>query len=608
MSARVFPIGSGLALRLAAVLAAVLASGCIGSIGPGEDSVGGGGGGGSNEDPPVPSTDTFDCEGGLVPDEVPLKRLSRTQLINTVSDLVRFALPGDQATQNAVIGALATDFALLPREDREGPNGEWGGFTRIDQAVHQEHVESGYAIAVKLGAELARSGRRTAAAGSCATDGDAGNDDACLDAFIRRFGERALRRAVTEDDVAFYREPAGAPPFDEADWADVIALLVASPNSLYFVEHGDAVVRESTETYALDAYELASRLSYQFWQSAPDDELFELARSGALLDADSYAAQVERVFAEPRTTEAVRTFYAEWFEREDVAQINSRVGTPAFDTLRGDFMPSGNLRGAMFDEVADMATYYSIATQGHLEDLYTTTKSFATSAELAGLYGVPVWDGSSEPPEHTQPRSGLLTAAAMVASGSAATRPIMKGVFIRRALLCDPLPPPPADVMATTPEIAAMQTARETVTSITSPDRCVGCHTIINGLGFATENFDSLGRFRDEELLISPETGDVLESRPADSSSVPYVLDSDDAEVSDARELQDAMLESGKVDSCFARTYFRFTFGRAEDVVKDGCALADLHAALKGGEPLESVLRRVALSPAFRQRSFGDVE
>lgn len=597
-------LNSLLLASLAAALTAASAA-CTGIVGDGSDSTPPGAPPGT---PPPGSSEAFTCEPGLAPASVPLRRLSRAQLSNTVRDLIAVAAP--PAERGAILEAVAPHLDALPYDDREGPQEHWGGFTRVDQTVTQQHVERSYALADAVAEELTRSPERLEAlAGRCATDDEAGNDDACLDAFLRSFGERALRRAVTDEDVAFYRQPAGAPPFDAADYRDMVTQLLAAPSFLYFVEHGAEAVDERLALYQVDPYELASRLAYHFWQTLPDDELLALARSGELARDDVYRAQVDRVFADPRTRAALRQFYAEWLRRPDVAELSSRVGTPAFDTLRGDFTPTGELREAMFDELADMALYYSLDTRGTIDDLYTSRKSFARSEELAALYGVPPWDGDGEPPDFVEPeRQGLLTRAGMVATGSANTRPIMKGVFVRRALLCDGLSPPPANVMATAPDTTTSATSREVVTALTGSGSCAGCHAnLINPLGFATENFDALGRLRDEELLIDPVTGELTGTAPVDSRAVPQITWGDTTEVADGRELQQLMLASGKVQSCFARVYFRFTFGRTEDARQDACALADLtDALLDDGAPLSDVLRRVALTPAFRQRHFGE--
>jgi hypothetical protein len=563
------------------------------------------GGDGDGLKPPGASTEAFTCSADATPASIPLRRLSRTQYLNTISDLVSQVEPADAA---AILSAAAPYTDILPADEKIGPVKKYGGFTRLDQTVSQDHVDRTYSIATTLGAELTKTpSRLTALAGACATDNDSSNDVACMSTFIKSFGERVLRRAIGDDDVAFYSKPAGTPPFDAPDWADVTAALLLAPDLLYFVESGTDAVDPQRGIYSMGAYEVASRLSYHFWQTLPDEELLSHARSGDLVKEDVFKSQVARVFADPRTRKALEAFYGEWLDREDVAEMTSRLGTPAFDTLRGDYMPTPDLRAHMFGELVDMATYYSLDTKGTLTDFYTSQKSFAKTQDLATIYNTPIWDGASAPPDFTEPaRRGLLTRAAMVATGSANTRPIMKGVFVRRALLCDDIPPPPANVNAKPPEPKGDLTSREEISQLTGSGACAGCHTArINPLGFVTENFDALGRFRAEELLIDGATGQLKGKKPVDTTTIPYVTPDDARMAKGAGDVSDWMLKSGKVEACFARVYFRFTFGRLEDTVQDGCALADLHKSLEDGADLGSVLERVALTPAFRQRTFG---
>jgi hypothetical protein len=575
---------------------------CVGNIGEpgGGDGTGGGGG-----DPT--SVTSFECKPNLTPPSVPLRRLTAIQIENTVTTLVEKVLPADAP---AILSELAKPIGAMPTDKRKGPADHWGGFTRVDQNMTQEHVDRTYDLATAMGVELTTpASRLTTLAGSCATDADSANDDACLDDFIRSFGERTLRRAILDEDVAFYRQVAGAAPFDGEDWADIVAELTAAPEFLYFVENGgDSAEDSDPALYPVSAYELASRLSYHFWQTMPDDELFALAKSGELLDPPVFQAQVDRLYSDTKTDVTLRQFFSEWLHRDDLAQLNALLGTPAYDALRGSFTPSADLRQHMHDEISDMSMYFARAQPGTLEDFYLSNQSFARSDELAGLYGVPTWDGTSAPPEFTDPaRRGLLTRAAMVATGSANTRPIMKGVFVRRALLCDKLNPPPANVMATEPVPTVDATSREVVESLTGTGVCVGCHVKqINALGFATENFDAFGRSRTDELLVDALSGQIMGTKPVNTIVVPQVLPDDPTEVGDAIQLQQVMVDSGKPQACFARVYFRFTFGRAEDLEKDGCTLDALHAPLKAGAPLNEVLREVALAPAFRLHDFGD--
>ena len=550
----------------------------------------------------VPSTPTnFVCDPSIVPESVPLRRLTHVQYVNAISDLVRAVLPGEA---QAVVDELSPLFDRVPDDQRIGPE-HYARFSRLDQAVQQDHVDATYDVANAVGAALTASdARMTTVFGACATDGDAGNDDDCMAEFIRSFGERALRRPVTDEDVAFYMQPAEAAPFDSADYADVVALMLTSPWTLYFVEHGEDGA--DGDRAPLGPYELASRLSFHFWQTIPDDELLAAARSGDILTTDGYRAQVDRVFADPRTRSALSSYFLEWLENTDLDELDSRLGMPVFDAFAGEFTPGPELRERMLQEVVDSALYYGYETDGTLGDVYQNDKSFAKTDDLASIYGVSVWDGVSEPP--TMPdasRTGLLTRAAMLATGSANTRPIMKGVFIRTALLCDEIPAPPANAAANPPDLSPELTTREVVEELTHQGACAGCHeTVINPLGFATEGFDALGRVRSEQTFYDVDTGAVLGSKPVDTTSVPRVDQGDETVSTGPADLTQLVVDSPKPYACFTRQYFRFTFGRIEDLDDDACALAEVKDALDEGLPLAEVLRAVALTDHFKDRSF----
>ncbi len=582
-------------LPLGMALVGFAAAGCTGEIG-GDDA-------GKDDDTPKSTPTNFVCDPDAVPEALPLRRLSHVQYENTVRDLVRFALPGESA---AIIDTVTPLFDSVPDDAKIGPDKHYAGFQRLDQAVQQEHIDATYAVATAVGTELTSSAARLATvAGSCASDGDGGNDAACLDAFIRSFGERALRRAVTDDDVAFYRVPAGDAPYDGADYADVIAQLMVAPHALYLVEHGDE--SDEAEHVALGAYELASRLSYHFWQTMPDEELLAAARSGDILTDAGYAAQVERVFSDARTREAVSAFFSDWLENTTLEELDSRAGTPVFDAFTAGFTPGPDLRERMLAEVVDAAAYYAFEGAGSYNDFFQSNKSFARTEDLASIYAAPVWDGVSEPPSFGDPaRAGIITRAAYVATGSPNTRPIMKGVFIRKALLCDDIAPPPPNAAANPPMLSESATTRQVVEELTSNSPCNGCHQIqINHLGFATENFDALGRVRTEQAIFDEDTGASLGSLPIDTTSIPRV-DGEEEQIAGSADLVRLMVESPKPHACFARQYFRFTFGREEDIDRDACALDDVKTKLDEGAPLAEVLRTVALSAAFKKRSFSE--
>ena len=127
-------------------------------------------------------------------------------------------------------------------------------------------------MAVGLGAALTTTARLGTVVGACATDTSTSNDATCLDTFIKKFGARALRRPLTTDEVTFYTTAYGSSATaSAAAYADLIGLFVTAPELMYFVEHGDTAVAGQAGVYDVSPYELASRLSYQLWQTAPDD-------------------------------------------------------------------------------------------------------------------------------------------------------------------------------------------------------------------------------------------------------------------------------------------------------------------------------------------------
>ncbi|MEA2700565.1 MAG: hypothetical protein QOI66_4836, partial [Myxococcales bacterium] len=386
----------------------------------------------------------------------------------------------------------------------------------------------------------------------------------------------------------------------------------------YFVEQGDTPVAGQPGVFEVSTFELASRLSYQFWETMPDDPLWQAASDGTLRQPEVYARQVDRIYNDPRTETTLSRFVADWLKVDDLPPLDAHNQDPTFRTFAGPNLPSPALRQQMIDDATAMVGYYAFTRPGSMSDLLTSEWSFNKGAELAKIYGVGAWDGVSAPPAFAAgQRPGLLTRALFLTSGSANTRPIHKGAFLRRRILCDDLPPPPPGVSAVPPQLSPQMTTREVVEQLTEAPGtvCVGCHgAVINALGFATENFDALGRSRMAQRLFDA-AGNEVGQRPVDTHSIPAVTSGDTTASSGAGDLGRLILESGKAEACLARNYFRFTFARWEDVTTDGCTLEDLRVRLdsagggnggnagKGGT-LGALLKEVALSPQFRRRAF----
>lgn len=567
-----------------------------------ENGTEGGTDGGTDDNPD--DDGPFACNTEMFAESLALRRLSKLQYRNAIADVIGSVVANDP---EEVVTLLEPLIDRLPEDTRTAEEGAVrGGFRRLDQNVHQEHINASYDVALAAAIRLTND-HLEALAGSCATDADAGNDGQCVDDFIRRLGERAYRRPLTDEEVTFFHEVYDADGHtvgtEPEAFRDVLIVMLTAPQFLYFIEHGGEELEDRPGTYRLTGYELAQRLSFQFWQAPPDDELREAARSGALETEEGYAEQVERLLADARAGEAVREFYGEWLWLEDLPALDARIGTPAYDTILAGLELGPDSTDNAIGEVLDMAAYYTLQG-GTFADFFLSDRSFASTPDLAEIYGVPVWDGG-EPPTFPQPeRAGLIARAAFVASGSPNTRPIMKGVRIREALLCEEIPPPPDNAAGTLPEITTESTTREVVEALTEQagTACAGCHqSLINPLGFVTENFDSVGRYRTEQVLVDEE-GNVVATRPVDTSTTPYIAGSEDRMANNAAELSQMLVDGGQVQECFARNYVRWTFGRIEDEEADGCMLNAMTSRVTEGEPLTDVLRSLAMRDEFKTR------
>lgn len=548
---------------------------------------------------------TFTCDPAAPPVATPLRRLTSLQHRNSIRDLVTYLVGPDTAKAVLDRGEVVTALALVPGDERRKiPQDLHGSFRRLDQELDQTHVDGFYEAATAIGAALTEPTRMPGLLGPCASDADPGNDDGCITDLVERFGALALRRPLTPEDVAFYKGYyRGGTGIDPAGVADVIAGILLSPGFLYLVEDaGEPAAAQDRLT--VSPHELAARLSYHFWQSTPDRALLEAATSGALGSEAGFRAQVSRLFADPRTRATLDQFYLEAWKLEDVAALDARLGDPTYRAFAGADLPTRALRDAMLEEVLELARHHAWRSPGGLDTLFSSDLMLSPNPLLAPIYGVAPHAGGAPARFAPGQRPGLFTRAAFLVNGTASTRPVMKGLFLRKEILCDPIVPPPDNVNPTPPELDRRRSTRQVIEALTEQpgSACAGCHqTYLNPLGFLTEGYDALGRARTEERLFDG-AGNEVGRVPVETRAVPQVVAGDTTVAEGPADLARLIARSGKAQACFARQYFRFTFGRWEDDRADGCTLERLRAALARGT-MADMFKEAAFAPQFRQRS-----
>ena len=283
----------------------------------------------------------------------------------------------------------------------------------------------------------------------------------------------------------------------------VLSAMLQSPRFLYRSEiNMDSLINNAQAVHSLDTWSLASKLSFFLWNSTPDIELLELAQSEELLDHSVLEAQVDRMMDDPRFENGIRNFFDEMFH---LYALDNLIKDPLVYTHA-----SPDLYASAKEETFRTIDHV-IHNNMDFRELLTTQTTFV-DRRLSTLYGIPapISTGFGEV-TLTEPtgRRGLLTQASMLNlhAHATASSPTLRGVFIRKTLLCQTVPPPPADVDTSIPEATEdAPTMRERLEQHFEDPSCAGCHKMMDLVGLGLENFDGIGQWRDLEnnALIDP--------------------------------------------------------------------------------------------------------
>ncbi len=320
----------------------------------------------------------------------------------------------------------------------------------------------------------------------------------CASHILSEVAHRAFRRPVTAKDLAapmaFFKEGRTTSDNFEGGIQNGIVAILASPKFLYRAEPPPAGLAPGTN-YRLSNLELASRLSFFLWSTVPDDELLSVAEQGKLKDPKVFEQQVRRMLASEKSRSLVTNFASEWLKLRDIDTIDpDPVVYPNFD-------PS--LRKALRRELELFVDSIQREDRSVLE-LLTANYTFVNE-RLALHYGIPNVRGE-EFRRVTLPdsrRYGLLGKGAvlMVTSYANRTSVVLRGNYILENITGTPPSPPPPNVPAfkENKEGEKPHTVRETMEMHRANPTCNACHGIIDPLGFALENFDTVGAWRDKD-------------------------------------------------------------------------------------------------------------
>ena len=404
---------------------------------------------------------------------------------------------------------------------------------------------------------------------------------------LQDFVTKAWRRPVTDDALQRLLQivdqvlEEGA-PYGEAIQVAVQAALT-SPWFLYRWEL-DPVLQEGEGSRPLDAYELASRLSYFLWSSMPDERLFSLAEAGELTRPEVLRSEVKRMLDDPKSEALTRNFAGQWLQFRNLESV-----TPD-PSLFPDFTPK--LRDAMKKETELFFT--TIMRENRpLTDFLEADFTFL-NGPLARHYGVDGPQGDAFERvrlDATVPRGGILTQASVLTLTSNPTRtsPVLRGKWILEQILGTPPPPPPPDVpeLESDQEGALRGSLRERMEQHRLKPECATCHEKMDPIGFAFEHFNAVGQWRE-----------VDGGFPIDASGeLP-----DGTRFDGARELVRQLKTRDTFVLCVIEKMLTFALGRGLEYY-DKCTIDNIHQDLRDHSlAFQTLVESIVLSESFQQR------
>jgi hypothetical protein len=398
------------------------------------------------------------------------------------------------------------------------------------------------------------------------------------------FARRAFRRDVVPAEiqryVAFAQEQYGQTKDLAAALRVGYRSLLCSPRFLYFQE----------QPGQLDDFAIATRLSYMLLNSTPDEELLALASQGRLRQPAVLDAQVERILQGPRGQRFITDFAAQWLE------LNQIDFTEPDSKLYRDF--DIVVQNAMLRETQHFLQ--------HLLDENLSVVRFVDAdfsfvdSRLARYYGLNKAGSSDLHRVVWQPedrRRGLLTHGAIlkVTANGTNTSPVLRGLWVAKRILGEDIPPPPESVPAIEPDIRGATTIREQLEKHRSDVACAACHSKIDPSGFALENFDAAGRWRESYLKL-----DKGKLRPGVAIDAGYVM-KDGREFRNLEEFCQLVAEKPEpLARNFAAKLMAYATG-APIAFADRAAIEAIVEQTRGEEfGMRSLVKRVVNSPLFQ--------
>ena len=497
-----------------------------------------------------------------VPATSQLPRLSRIEYDNTMKDLL----------------GLDTQPSSMLAPDTTG-------------AVDQRAWDGFQAAADSLSAQVMASATSKAKVIPCTAD-----TAACAQQFVTAFGQKAFRRPLTPAEVTkytnFYTNRATLTQNGTLDQAFqlIIKAFLLSPSFLTKAEISEAA--PTGGNFALNSYEMASRLSYMLWGTMPDDALFTAAAANQLTTQAQILGQAQRMIMDPRARARIGEFHANYMLMGEATRWTEAAhDATKFPAFKASMVP------ALAESTRRFLDYVTFdpAGGGKFQDLILKPVAFV-NRDLAPIYGLTSTstDYAMANLDQTQ-RAGVFTQVGFLASFSSfdRTSPILRGAFIEKNVLCQTIGSPPPDAAAT-PLPTTGNTNRERVTAQTSAGACAACHAgVVNPPGFALEAFDSIGAWQTTEKGTSF----------AIDTAADVAMGTRTVHVTGPVDLMQKIAASPEGQRCYAQRWVQFAYER-DLTSQDVCTVQSMQTKLAANNyTILSLVTDLTQSESFRIRA-----
>jgi mono/diheme cytochrome c family protein len=423
------------------------------------------------------------CAAGAMPSPAPLRRLNRDESAGTIRDLLDIQVDLTSS---------------LPADGAGGEGFDNAGETLFLSPLLLEKYMKAAKFAMNIAAKEYKSREKILVA----RPGNGVSPEQAAGEILKAFLPRAFRRPLTQDDVAQYVTLFRAArkqglEFEPAILYTLEAVLV-SPKFLFLAEPPNT----SGDLRRIDPYSLASRMSYFLLGSMPDELMFDIAAAGKLHDQAVVHELIPRMLRRDQALEFTKRFVDQWLRirQLDTDKAPDAKLFPAWTTdeeMRSDI----RLQPALFfhEILKRDLSLLNLIDSNQTMVTRKLVRHLGETIKLTGDAQQPQW--ADLPKDST--RGGLLGMPAVLAVSSYPyrTSPVLRGAWILEAILGTPPPPPPADVPALEKQDSAEtpKSVREMLTQHRANTACASCHSRIDPLGFALENYDFIGRWRDQD-------------------------------------------------------------------------------------------------------------